>query len=153
MREIFYHKSAADENGNQQPLPGAGPQVLYRVYAEPHDLPGQPRFDAPRLFDVYRRAHGAWEPLTRLGFQRGPYKEQLPNGDTRELPPNGLTNEVLLAVLIDRMENYQWPHKGVPPLPCPQNDEALGHLKAALAALHARTADRVARGVEGGKQP
>lgn len=69
-----------------------------------------------------------------LHFQAGPVAE---NGT------NGLTNEVLLAIVADRLEHFQ---KG--PFPCGANEEALGHVRKALAWLFARTRDRVNRGVE-----
>lgn len=61
-----------------------------------------------------------------------------------EVGTNGVTNEVFLAILIDRLECFQ---QG--PFACPENVEALDHLKAARAALLRRTDARIARGVEG----
>ena len=66
------------------------------------------------------------------------------NGPIKECGVNGVTNEALLAVLIDRMEGFQssqWE--------CPENAVALECLERALKALKARTERRVARGVEG----
>lgn len=56
----------------------------------------------------------------------------------------GATNEVLTAMLIDRLECFQ-----AGEFPCDANEIALEHFKAGLAALEARTADRVKREVEG----
>lgn len=70
-----------------------------------------------------------------LEFQRGPIKE---------VGTNGITHEVLLAVLIDRLEGFQaGPYANV------HNAVALGHVRAAFDALEARTREREARGVEG----
>lgn len=57
---------------------------------------------------------------------------------------NGLTNEVLLAIVIDRLECFQ-----AGPYPCNENHMALGRAKEALAWLMARTEARIRRGVEG----
>lgn len=57
---------------------------------------------------------------------------------------NGITNEVLLGMLIDRLECFQ-----AGPFPCIENVIALGHAKAALVTLQQRTAFRKRRGVEG----
>lgn len=76
-------------------------------------------------------------PYTRLPliFQNGPIKEA---------GVNGITHEVLLAVLIDRLTGYQSGQFG-----CDENAEALKHLEAAQAVLKSRTEKRLARGVEG----
>lgn len=66
------------------------------------------------------------------------------NGPIKEAGVNGITHEVLLAILIDRLEGFQ---RG--PFACADNAEALSHLKAAVEVLHRRTKARVARGVEG----
>lgn len=73
---------------------------------------------------------------TNLSFQNGPIA-------TPE-DFNGLTNEALLAVLIDRMRGFQeGPYKSR------ENAIALTHMEDALMWLQKRTRDRLARGVEG----
>lgn len=57
---------------------------------------------------------------------------------------NGVTDEALLAVVMDRLEGFQ-----ADEFPSDHNTKALKHLGFALKALHARTHDRRARGVEG----
>lgn len=57
---------------------------------------------------------------------------------------NGITNEALLAVLIDRLTGFQ---SG--PFACLENENALECCRQALQWLHNRTQGRVARGVEG----
>jgi len=47
---------------------------------------------------------------------------------------NGITNEALLAILIDRLQSFS-----AGPNPCCENEAALEHLRSALAILHART--------------
>jgi hypothetical protein len=70
-----------------------------------------------------------------LGFQDGPIQEA---------GVNGLHNEDLLAIVIDRLRGFQ---RG--PFACRENELALTKCEQALMFLDARTADRVARGVEG----
>lgn len=66
------------------------------------------------------------------------------NGPIGEAGINGLTNEVLIAMVIDRMRAFQ---DGA--YACEENAFALGYLQAALAEMKKRTDKRVARGVEG----
>ena len=73
-----------------------------------------------------------------LQFQHGPIKE---------VGVNGLTNEALLAIVIDRLEGFQ---SG--PYACVENQEALDYLLEAQHHLKQRTRARVARGVEGTHQ-
>lgn len=70
-----------------------------------------------------------------IRFQKGPL-DQVEN--------NGITNEALLAVVIDRLTEFQGG-----PFPCVENQQALQHLMRALSLLHTRTAERYGRGVEG----
>lgn len=73
------------------------------------------------------------EPII-LEFQNGPIADGF----------NGIGNECLLAVLVDRFEGFQ---SG--PFACDENEDALRLLSMAMAALKSRTEKRVARGVEG----
>lgn len=57
---------------------------------------------------------------------------------------NGITNEVLLAIVKDRLECFQ-----AGPFKCDANALALNYTNMALEALKNRTRDRLARGVEG----
>lgn len=70
-----------------------------------------------------------------IDFQKGPIGE---------VGVNGLSNEALAAIIIDRMEGFQGG-----PYACERNARALVHFIAGLAFLKERTAERVARGVEG----
>lgn len=72
---------------------------------------------------------------TEIRFQNGPVKEH---------GVNGISNEALLAVLIDRLEGFQSGR-----FACHDNQVALDHLQSARLWLHKRTMDRVARGVDG----
>ncbi len=68
-------------------------------------------------------------------FQNGP----IPQNGT-----NGVTQEALLAIIIDRLRSFQ---KG--PYACRENAIALTHLEDAVHWLNHRTRARLARGVEG----
>lgn len=69
------------------------------------------------------------------------------NGPINEAGVNGLTHEVLLAVLIDRMQSFQ-----AGPYACRENALALTKLEEAQMWLLQRTRGRMARGVEGTHQ-
>lgn len=69
-------------------------------------------------------------------FHTGPHNE----GQTI----NGLTNEVLLAIVLDRMQAWQ---SG--PFQCPENAESALHIERALDAIRRRAAKRHDRGVLG----
>ena len=73
----------------------------------------------------------------RIDFQNGPLKE---TGGI----PNGLSQESLLAVVEDRLAGFQSGDYATE-----DNDEALGHVRAAMECLHRRTKERMDRGVEG----
>ena len=72
--------------------------------------------------------------VTYINFQKGGVAQ---NGI------NGLTNESLLAILIDRMYHLNSLFH------CTENDRAIQHLEEALVNLEVRTARRIVRGVEG----
>lgn len=69
---------------------------------------------------------------------------QFQDGPVPEVGTNGITIEALVGICIHRLEGFQ-----AGKFPCQENQEALEHLKASLAALHSRTLKRMARGVEG----
>jgi len=66
------------------------------------------------------------------------------NGPIAEVGVNGLTHEVLLAIVIDRLQSFQ-----AGPFACRENANALRHVEEALKWLISRTKDRMRRGVEG----
>jgi hypothetical protein len=66
------------------------------------------------------------------------------NGPIKEKGVNGLTHEVLLEIIKDRLQCFQ---SG--PYACVDNAEALAHIEAAQECLLRRTRARAARGVEG----
>lgn len=66
------------------------------------------------------------------------------NGPIKEVGTNGITEQSLLAVIIDRMQCFQ---KG--PYSCRENAIALTKLEEALHWMEHRTKARQSRGVEG----
>lgn len=74
---------------------------------------------------------------TRISFQNGPI-----NADGNGV--NGLTQEVLLAIVADRLRGFQ---SG--PYACKANACALTHIEEAQHWLQQRTLERMRRGVEG----
>lgn len=85
---------------------------------------------------VYSVEGGAAEP-TKICFQNGPISAD-GNG------VNGLTHEVLLAIVADRLRAFQ---KGQ--YACKANACALTHIEEATHWLQQRTLERMRRGVEG----
>lgn len=66
------------------------------------------------------------------------------NGPIAEAGVNGLTQEVLLAIVADRLRSFQ---KG--PYSCRENALALTKIEEAMHWLHSRTLSRMQRGIEG----
>lgn len=77
---------------------------------------------------------GGLKGIAPVAFQNGPVKE---------VGVNGLTNEALLAILIDRTEQLNKLY------PCRENSIAITKMQEALMWFEKRTADRIKRGVEG----
>lgn len=71
----------------------------------------------------------------RFAFQNGPIPEA---------GVNGVTHEVLLAIVADRLRSFQ-----AGPYSCKANACALTHIEEALHWLQQRTIERMRRGVEG----
>lgn len=66
------------------------------------------------------------------------------NGPINEVGVNGVTHEVLLTIVADRLRSFQ---KG--PFSCKANACALTHIEEAMHWLQQRTIERMRRGVEG----
>jgi hypothetical protein len=66
------------------------------------------------------------------------------NGAIQEVGVNGVQNEDLLAIVIDRLQAFQASKFG-----CRENSIAITKLEEALLWLNKRTNDRIKRGVEG----
>ncbi len=100
------------------------------------DEPGQG--NANHMYKIYKAAKGESEfnpGLCLIEFQNGPIKEA---------GVNGVMNEDLIAIVIDRMRGFQSGDYA-----CRDNALALTKLEEALMWLRNRTNSREARGVEG----
>lgn len=107
--------------------PGAG-GANHRYELTGFDTKGNPSEKGP---DGYSTSFAKQVIL----FQNGPIAE---NG------VNGITQEVLLEIVIDRLRSFQ-----AGKYACPENAEALQHVELAQHVLKKRTLDRMQRGVEG----
>lgn len=116
------------------------------------DLPGPGGANHEYSITIPKRTEGEDEKTDcRIKFQNGPIKEA---------GVNGISNESLLAILIDRMRGFQYQRtiEGefredvAGPYACRDNAIALMHLEDAMMRLQKRTRDRLARGVEGTSQ-
>lgn len=113
------------------------PQSQLRI--EVLDEPGQG--NACHEYEIGWKAHDSpyedscTASSVRISFQNGPIKE---------VGLNGITQEALLAILIDRLRGFQ---SG--PFSCRDNAIALTHCEDALMWLQKRTRERLVRGVEG----
>lgn len=74
----------------------------------------------------------------------GSQRVSFQNGPIGEVGVNGVTQESLLAIVIDRLRAFQ-----AGPFACRENAIALTNCEQALMWLQNRTAGRKARGVEG----
>lgn len=91
-------------------------------------------------------SRGMWEKGQLIQFHKmlpktGPEIKDIPK---EQVIPNGITHEVLIAVILDRLRCYQKSE-----FSCRENALAITHLEEALHWLHHRTSDRVYRNVEG----
>ena len=93
-------------------------------------------FNAPhhyKIISVDEENKGA--VLGEIHFQEGPIKKY---------GINGVTNEQLLAIVIDRLEHFQRS-----PYSSRDNAITITHVENALLRLKKRTIERESRGVEG----
>lgn len=131
MRTITDHKL----QGMNDPLeitvldePGQGGACHKYLIAEPPP-PARPRQEG-------------FHPVSRvrceINFQ---------NGLTKEAGVNGISNEALLAIVIDRIRSFQ-----AGPFASEYNAVALSYIKTGLFWLGKRTKERILRGVEGANQ-
>lgn len=93
---------------------------------------------ASHYYQICLSIEGKPDLITEIQFQ---------NGAINETGFNGITNESLLEVVIDRMRGFQ---SGK--FACRENALALTHLEEAMNWLLYRTSRRVAQGVEGTRE-
>jgi hypothetical protein len=88
------------------------------------------------IYDMALRVgSGKYRYAGHIDFQRGPVKEA---------GLNGISDEALIAIVIDRLEGFQ-----AGPFRSEFNGLVIDKLADALSWLRKRTLDRQARGVEG----
>jgi hypothetical protein len=85
--------------------------------------------------DPFVQRHGGPALHATILFQNGPIAE---------VGVNGVTHEVLLAIVADRLRSFQ-----AGPYACKANACALTHIEEAQHWLQQRTIERMRRGVEG----
>ena len=93
---------------------------------------------ANHIYRIYNAVPAVTEEnniLQEIKFQKGPIQEH---------GVNGIQNEDLLAIVIDRLVGFQTSE-----FACPENELALDACILAYTYLQKRTAKRKARGVEG----
>jgi hypothetical protein len=102
------------------------------------DAPGQGNANHEYRIEAYNDPYeksGTPVVYQNISFQNGPIKE---------FGVNGISNEALLAIIIDRLRGFQSGE-----YTCEDNKESLLHAESCLEWLQKRTKDRILRGVEG----
>ena len=69
---------------------------------------------------------------------------EMQKGAIKEVGRNGITDEVLLAIVLDRLRGFQ-----AGKFSCRENALAITNIEQGLHWMNSRTKDRVSRGVEG----
>jgi hypothetical protein len=82
-----------------------------------------------------------------LTFPQGMYRLDFQFGPINEVGINGITNEALLAIVLDRLNYFQ---KGK--YACRENALAITNIEQGLMWLNQRTRERMKRQVEGTSQ-
>lgn len=88
---------------------------------------------ASHVYEVHHASTAGLAPLLAVNFQNGPIGEH---------GVNGVTQEILLAIVIDRLRSFQ-----AGPFSSRENALALTKCEEALHWLQQRTLDRMRRGV------
>ena len=132
MRKLTDHIVEGDSVNHQLEIvvadePGAG--GANHVYQVEYAHPGRASGMGPKSFV---------DAFLTVRFQNGPIKE---------VGVNGVTQEALLAIAIDRLKSFQ-----AGPFASEYNERALHYCRLALNEMQTRTRERMARGVEGTHQ-
>lgn len=108
-------------------------EAAFVIKADEADASG-----ASHVYSIEHRTENTGQHVMAVHFQKGPIAE---------VGLNGIQNEHLLKIVIDRLQGFQrGPHS------CRENALALTKLEEAIRWLNHRTFDRTARGVEGTNQ-
>lgn len=100
--------------------------------------------DQPGAGGAHHEYRVSWPMRGPLAHLRDSTAILFQNGPIGEKGVNGLTQEVLLAIVAHRLECFQ-----AGPYACEENAHALRHVHQALGILKGRTVARMKRGVEG----
>lgn len=112
------------------------------LYVETFDEPGPG--GAYQAYRIYGLDHTHHPSILRLARPMEGSLLLFQSGDPAKVGTNGLTHEVLLAIIAHRLASFQ-----VGPFACQENGEALMLVMAALSRLKDRTERRMAEGTEG----
>lgn len=127
MREIHDHKVTDNDR-------------LLEIVATDHAGPGGANH-VYRVICLTMNEHDD-NSILWLNFQKGP---------VGEVGVNGITNEALIAIVLDRLRSLQGGPNSY--LSTRENAIAITKLDEGLMWLHKRTRDRIARHVEGTSKP
>lgn len=130
MRELHGHK-----------VNGANETLKIEVVDQPGAGGANHRYDITG-FDTESNPSSARDDGYKSSFSRCIILFQ--NGPIKEAGVNGITQEVLLEIVADRLRSFQ-----AGPYSSKENAVALTHVETAQLWLQKRTQDRLRRGVEG----
>jgi len=100
---------------------------------------GLPTFNAHHYYRVKFVDRNDTIKQHDIRFQEGPVKEH---------GVNGITEEILLNIILDRYESFQNSE-----FKCQENEDSIYHLKYLLDKIKERKEKRIARDVEGVYKP
>lgn len=109
-----------------------------------HDHKVNPANDTIEITVTDQPGNGGANHQYEVTGEFGSLTIKFQNGPIADFGINGLTQEVLLAVVADRLRSFQ-----AGPFSCRENALALTKVEEAMHWLHHRTKARMARGVEG----
>lgn len=109
------------------------------------DEPGAGGANHLYMIEGFNTASNPSDPFTKRHGEPAQHATVLfQNGPINEAGVNGVTQEVLLAIVADRLRSFQ-----AGPYACRENALALTKIEEAQHWLHSRTLTRMQRGVEG----
>lgn len=116
---------------------GHGLNELIKLLADERD---QDAGNASHSYSAAFSSHPEAAPVLEIEFQHGPRDEPMSR--------SGVTDLVVLCILIDRLEGFQ-----AGPFACSENQLALDNLRMAENWIRQRADNRSARGVLGKNEP
>lgn len=153
MALILQCRAEAAHGSHNPKVGGSSPPTATPTRGWGRRPPPHPTFSLTKMMDTsqtYSDVHNldrdknpAGGSSRGIGYTVTWQNGALGRGEDRK-PQNGAFVEDIILVIISRVEFYQRTK-----FACTQNDETLKHLKAALASMQKRTAEREEREVEG----